>query len=566
MLLGFAVLALAFVLPGHYPPWTSFEQEAASFVGAALLGFDVIGRRGTGVFPTPQAVPGLLLVSTVPLWQWLFGQLSYKTDVFVTSLFLLAFAACFMAGSVLIATRRCDFTAGLAAVFIGTGIVSCGLATVQWLDLASNVFVVSLIPGGRPYGNVAQPNNLASLLALGIMAALQMYEGRRVCGPVASLTVAWFGLGLVMTQSRSGWLFVVLLVVFSLCIRRRATLRIPSRALLLGAGTFFLAVSLWPLVNEVLLLAPGDLGQRLRSGNGWLRWIHWQTLWDAIWRAPWLGYGWGQVTLAQQAAVLDHPATGEWLMNSHNLLLDLLIWNGVPLGALLFGALVFWFARQMHVCRSSDQWALLGSVGAVFLHAMLEFPLNYAYFLLPVGLMMGGLDGLDEVARKWLIPRWAFVVPWAVTVAMMAWVGVEYLHVQDVTWQQRFVMMGIDTDRHRAVPPPDVVLLDVQREFHRFWTMQATRGMSTEQIDWMRRVSQRNAMPPAMLRFALAAGLNGRPLEAGDTLRKLCKMHPIERCEEGAQAWKALGQQYPELRPIEFPPVPPELIALRVPR
>ena len=117
----------------------------------------------------------------------------------------------------------------------------------------------------------------------------------------------------------------------------------------------------------------------------------------------------------------------------------------------------------------------------------------------------------------------------------------------------RLVMAGIGVDKVTSVPAPEVILLDAPREFHRFWLTHATSGMSEQQLDWMRKVEQRYPVPPAQLRYAMAAGLNGRSIEATETLVRLCFMNRPARCKEGQEAWAALQRQYPDLRSVSFP-------------
>ena len=71
---------------------------------------------------------------------------------------------------------------------------------------------------------------------------------------------------------------------------------------------------------------------------------------DAISRAPWLGYGWNEMSVAQSLVAPDHPAVREMVDHSHNMLLDLMVWNGVPLGLLMFGVFVWWFWRHLRAC------------------------------------------------------------------------------------------------------------------------------------------------------------------------------------------------------------------------
>ena len=66
-------------------------------------------------------------------------------------------------------------------------------------------------------------------------------------------------------------------------------------------------------------------------------------------------------------------------------------------------------------------------------------------------------------------------------------------------------------------------------------------------------MEERNPVPPAQLRFALAAGLNNRPQEATDTLIRLCFMNRPDRCKEGQVAWAQLQQQYSTLQSLPFP-------------
>jgi hypothetical protein len=70
----------------------------------------------------------------------------------------------------------------------------------------------------------------------------------------------------------------------------------------------------------------------------------------------------------------------------------------------------------------------------------------------------------------------------------------------------------------------------------------------------MRDVMQRNSSPPAMLRYALAAGLTGRADEAAKTLALICSLHDEKRCAEGRQSWVQLQDKYPQLRGIVMAP------------
>ena len=549
LVLGFAALALSWLAPGHYPPWPSFQAEFVACAAGSLIGVGVALQRKTR---WSWLAVVTLLTATVPLLQTAFGQILFVSDGVLSAAYAAAFALSMVAGMTLANSRRSELLDGLTTAFVVAAIASGGIALAQWLQVGHDLFVTDLRPGDRPYANLAQPNHLATLLALGVVGLLRWFEARRIGRFTASLGTAWLGIGLVLTQSRTGWLFVALMVVWCAAGRRRAGLRLQLPAVAIGAAAFAAGVASLAAVNDALLLAPLGISLEEHTKSG-VRWIHWQTLADGLWQSPWFGYGWSQVTLAQQAAAQNYPMTGEQLLNSHNLVLDLLLWNGIPLGAILVVALVVWFVLQVKASRTPDQWVLLAGVGAVFIHALLEYPLNYMYFLLPTGLMMGALDGLNERSRGWSVPRLGFALPLVTLVGLFAWVSIEYAKVEAAAWQLRMVSARIGVDRVSTAPPPDVLLLDALREFQRFATTEAKAGMTEQELDWMRTVSHRFAYAPSMLRFALAAGLNGHPEEARRTLVLLCKMNPAPRCEEGRTAWHELQQKYAVLRGVQMP-------------
>ena len=548
--LGLLALCLSFLLPGHYPPWISFQQQWLAALGVALIGAELtFARRGTAT-RWPVLAWVMLATAAVPLLQLALRQVVFISDGVLASLYVAAFGLSVVIGASFTGTRREEFLDGLCAVFVAASIASTGLALYQWLRLGSSLYVADLPSNARPFANLAQPNHLATLLAFGVAAILRWYEMRRVGGPVAALGITWFALGMLMTQSRTAWLFVGLVLIASFALHRRAGLRLPKAAVLVGVAVFAFGVILWARISDAMYLSSVTLDHRLTSSG---RTLIWPVLIDAVRQAPWFGYGWNQVGLAQQATALAHPSAHHWFTDSHNLFLDLALWNGLPLGLLLSGLLLWWFARQVRTCVDPSRWALLLAVSAVFLHSMVEYPYNYAYFILPVGLMMGALDasGSPELQR---LPRKALALPLAFMVAMLGWVGVEYMKVEQAFRQVRFVTAGIGVDKVPVAPVPEVWLLDLPREAHRMMLAEPKTGMSTVELHWMQTVAQRQAIVPFLLRYALAAGLNGEQTQAARTLGMLCKMNLANTCAESRAEWAQLQARFAQLQAISFPP------------
>ena len=205
---------------------------------------------------------------------------------------------------------------------------------------------------------------------------------------------------------------------------------------------------------------------------------------QALW-----GYGWNQVSVAQLSVYLDYPTT-EWTEHSHNILLDLLIWNGIPLGILIIGFFIWWLYRLSQLAISVEAFITLSMVGAVLVHAMLEYPLDYAFFLLPVGFLLGLVQAQDKTIKVIEISRTVVASLWTIFVVLYIWIFVEYQMIEKDVQLVRFEAFNIGT-LHAEQAAPDVILLTQLREQIRFIRTQPKESMSPEQLDWMRKVTYR---------------------------------------------------------------------------
>jgi O-antigen ligase len=552
LLLVAACLAVAWLLPNHYFPWSSFHQEALAALGGVIL------LAGAALaYPRvrwPRLAILFLLASTVPCIQYAAAMIAFRSDAMMAALYLVGVALAIVVGANVAMDRPAALLDSLFGALLFAGIVSTGLALCQWLGLTGlGVYIADVPPGSRPFANVGQPNHLATLLVWSVLALLLWFEQRRISLVGLLLGCGWLLIGLALTQSRTAWLVAVLLPLWAFVMRRRVLLRSQWPWLALGGIVMGALVLVAEPVSKALLLQGGSLEGRLQAGT---RLTHWLTLGDALLQAPWFGYGWNQIAVAQQATALRHSASQEVIEHSHNIILDLLLWNGIPIGGLLVIALAFWLWRAGRHCRTPQQWVVLAAIGSVFVHALLEYPLEYAYMLLPAGLLIGFADqsaSTSSGARA--ASRWTLAVPGALLATLGCLVGMEYARAEQGVRDMRFVLAGYG-DRIEDIKDLELPLLDGLREYHRYARTLATAGMQTQQLEWMRKVAQRFPYPPSLLRYAVALGLNGHPQGARDVLALLCKTHPRERCEEGREAWAALQVQYQSLRVIEMPASP----------
>jgi len=80
-------------------------------------------------------------------------------------------------------------------------------------------------------------------------------------------------------------------------------------------------------------------------------------------------------------------------------LLDLIIWNGIPLGTVIITYFACWFIWLNQQAKNTISIIAIMMVCTVLIHAMLEFPQRYAYFLLTCGFLLGIVQAQTPVLK-----------------------------------------------------------------------------------------------------------------------------------------------------------------------
>lgn len=384
--LFFISLGVAFLLPNHYYPWGSFYLEFAAFLAlffslcSLLFEKEIVKPSTTALF--------LLVFSFVPLFQWLFGIVLFFGDALLAFFYLSAFSgATIIAHTFGFSNSQKKSVESIALSLVLIGVISTWIAIIQWLRLWETIWIHSLPAGARPYANLAQPNNFSSLMWVAFLSLYFLYERKRVGVLGLAIVGSFLVGGAALAQSRTSWVVLVVLLVivsihwmlFKQKVWQRVALPICAMgvfyALSVGASelTGFLFGSDIPLLRNEFTDVRTDM---------WVSFIH------AINERPWFGYGWGQVSLAQLDVAEMYPAVG-LTQYSHNLFLDLLIWNGLPIGFLFFSLVVFFWIRIFLYAYSEKGFYCLCCFSALLIHGLLEYPHAYSYFLLLAGFFIG---------------------------------------------------------------------------------------------------------------------------------------------------------------------------------
>lgn len=544
-------LSLAWLLPNHYMPWKAFHSDAwAAFVwGVAALGIIFLSRAD---ITWPRISLLIACLVGVPLLQFIFGIIPFAGQAWVSASYLLALLIAILCGF-----RLEDARTGLLpdALFAAIGIasvLSVGLQLYQWLHLDGLGILSMGFVGGRPYANLGQPNQLGTLLLLGILASAWGYEKKKIGATGAILMAIFVLFGIVLTQSRTAWIGIIIILGAIWVWRGQwSSKRLPRIALVLGIY-FFLANLAVPWMVETFnipVLEKRELGIKEND----LRLLAWRLFIDAVLQNPWFGYGLTGLGHAQLSVALEHPALSSTFHHSHNLFMDLVLWLGIPLGALVVIFVLRWIFRKLRKVSAAEDKLLLIFVMILGNHAMLELPLHYVYFLLPLGFVIGVLEKrLPDSQLFFTTPRWTLFTFWIAAAFLFLFLVQDYLRVEENYYALRFERARIGTLPPQD--PPEVVLLTQLREELRLARYKPVSDVDDAEIEWLRKAAYISPGTSEIYRLATTLALNERPLEAGIELQKLCKIVPKHQCDLVKRVWEEASHDDPAIAAVKWGP------------
>lgn len=242
-----------------------------------------------------------------------------------------------------------------------------------------------------------QPNHLSSLLLWGIIAVAYLGEAKAWHRGAVWVCTLLLLLGVVLSGSRTGALGTGALLVWGLLERRfsRSSRRLLA-AMPLGYLLFWFANSALAdyshhvFGGEARFSTSGDISSS--------RYAIWSNTLELIKMHPWFGVGFGEFNFAWTLTPFpDRPVA--FFDHTHNLPLQLIVEMGIPLGLLVLGLLLFaLYCALRNVMPQPDRdpslppqmsSAAFMIVLMIGLHSLLEYPLWYAYFLLPTAFAFG---------------------------------------------------------------------------------------------------------------------------------------------------------------------------------
>ena len=402
LVLPFAAVALPLLLSVPSVPDAVFYNQLAALAGCGLwLAMDASGARALRAVPDRIALlaasAALLICAAFAAARAGLGQG--------------AALGILLAGTVLLwrgARADAADAQGFAIAWWVAGVASVVIAAVQYFApaLADGWLVAGNSTPGRAIGNMRQPNHLSTALLCAVAMTAWLWQARRLRGGWAAASIVAMLFALALTASRTGALSLGVLLVWAALDRR-----LPRGARWTLALSPLIYLAFW-----AGLAAYADWVQthfyaadRLHASNdiSSSRFAIWRNALTLVAQNPWTGVGWGNFNFAWTFSPFpDRPVA--FFDHTHNLPLNLAVEIGLPATAAVLGALAWalWRARGAWQTpqggadpagASGAARAALAMLALLAVHSQLEYPLWYAYFLLPAAWVLGLFLGAAPV-------------------------------------------------------------------------------------------------------------------------------------------------------------------------
>jgi O-antigen ligase len=419
-----AVLCLALTIPfavvNHTYPIPTFYAEFSALALFLVLGggMALIVRLSeprvpfaTPVIALMPLVLGLLLVAQTvvlpvsqPSMNWLGGGYLLASFIAVHTGY----------GFVRAGLGQKALRWGAAALIVG-GLFAVFCQVVQLFHMESKFspFVVAynVTIERRPFGNMAQANHLATYIAFATAGALYLVQTRRLPMIIWFVLSAIFSAGLALTVSRGPWLQMGVIVVAGLWmafIQGRSTVaddpdgpashaaRSKTRAWLIPVVLLVLFFAVNAAIRWANLRFQLELGQsaaeRMQDANQIApRLALWKYGWTMFLTHPLLGVGWGEFPLHQFEFVRELGGV-EIANNSHDIFIDLLAKTGLLGMAIVLFSVICWLVRVLRAPHTPARIFALSLLGVLMMHALVEYPQQYMFYLMPAMLIFGLLE------------------------------------------------------------------------------------------------------------------------------------------------------------------------------
>ena len=394
-----ATLAIAFptLIAYNVAPSATFFNQAAAFVGwggfLMVLAASLARRMVPASTGSYALLGSLVILIAAAFAASVFAAVPWPLSLSSAGTMLAAVLAVAIAASIQRAGlgERAFQACCIALTVAGIASSVIGLMQVFAPNLPDGEWIAVAAIAGRATGNLRQPNHLSSLLLWSIVAVLWLGERRVIYREIAAVLAVLFVWVVMLSASRTGAIGVATLAVWGLLDRRLSrTTRLVLLALPVAFALLWGGTAMWAHATQQAFGAEARF-----TGSGiyvsYSRYGIWANALSMIAMHPWLGVGFGEFNFAWTLTPFPGRPTA-FFDHAHNIALQFAVELGLPLATAVLGLMGYalWQAwRTARDAAGTMQRAAFVMVLMAGMHSLLEYPLWYSYFLLPVAFFFG---------------------------------------------------------------------------------------------------------------------------------------------------------------------------------
>jgi len=416
--------------------------------------------------------------------------------------------------------------------------------TAQVTGWAHQIRPFAFVPGTdqmtnyacSPAGNVAQLNHANALAWLGIASLVYLIATKRSGVFIGLIGVSILLLSSAFTSSRMAWLMALALV--ALFIAARGSLGWSKRRAMLAGGALIPGL-LAATLAKGLITGPNcatALDRVVGAGASLDYWVRIELMRQALmvwWSQPILGAGVGKFMATTFALEKGRDVVQPLDYFPHNALLEILAsFGAIGVGLVVLCGVIWVRQAWQHRNDSPQQWPVLGGLAVLSIHAMLEMPLWYLYFLIPFGLMLGVAVGPPRATGRAIsLPwRWVFLGAAVLGVPGLGYAVVDHARAERIIWlgqlakEQPLMSGGAVAAIQRDVRQLTIFAIAGERELLRFAEITRANAPALEAAN--KRLMDNIPDPVAISRQTMLEAILGRPDVARDLFRRLMMFFP----------------------------------------
>lgn len=421
---GFIFFA-SWIITNHHVPWNTSHQEFIALAGIFLL------------FPWKN-IPNIsnnlkflmfVWCSTLTI-QYFFHQIYLGDFLFGVGVIFIFFMA-YCCGKQKIndnCSTKNNIETIIYSALLAAALANSIVGLSQWLGVSAGIFSLPS-PTWRVYGNMAQPNQLATLLLFGIISLIYFDIKKQIRIVWLIIAASILSFTLAATESRTGALSFTVLIGLILFLNKNSKIFSSLRWLIPAFIIFWITYANW----SALSIGVSRSGVYFSSSG---RFELWEQMITAIQMKPWLGWGWLNLGEAQYSVI---GATSEQIKinidHAHNIFIDFLVWFGIPIGITLIAVIIKFTINTLLYIKQNPKdsstyiaYLMLIPIG---IHSLLEYPFAYLYFLIPIGIFIGKIENsiTSETKESSAEKKFSFVVAIS-TVVFSIIAAINYFQIE----------------------------------------------------------------------------------------------------------------------------------------